>query len=57
MERLKRVLTGVCDAYCMWPYDIRVKEQTCTVRDLSFAAVGAGKMNVKRSGREKSRTT
>lgn len=28
MERLKGVLKGVGDACCVWPYDLRVKEQT-----------------------------
>ena len=27
MERLKGVLTGVRDTRCVWPYDLRVKEQ------------------------------
>jgi len=33
MERLKGVLTGERDAHSVWPYDLRVKEQTYRVRD------------------------
>jgi hypothetical protein len=33
LERQKGVLTGECDAHFVWPYDLRVKEQTYIVRD------------------------
>ena len=33
MERLKGVLTGERDAHSLCSYDLRVKEQTYTVRD------------------------
>jgi len=58
MERLKGVLTGECDAHSVWPA-IRFEGKGTDLYSsgLSFAALGAGEMNVKRSGREKSRTT